>query len=79
MEEPSDLWGLLVVDISSMKSNGCCCHSLAAWSTSVGRNDPVPIKRALNMSLPGCSLTLKDGIPFPGTDKPKHGPGSVSQ
>lgn len=47
MEEPSDLWGLLVVDIDFLRSNGYGCRSLAAWSTGLGRNDPVPVKRAL--------------------------------
>lgn len=43
--EPSDLWGLLVVDIVSLRSIWCCCHSLAAQSTRLSRSNQVPIKK----------------------------------
>lgn len=45
MAEPSDLWGLLVVDIVSLRNIGCWCHSLSAQSTRLIRSDPVPIKK----------------------------------
>lgn len=43
--EPSDLWGLLVVDIVSLRNIGCWCHSLSSQSTRLIRSDPVPIKK----------------------------------
>ncbi|KAI6079813.1 Alpha-2-macroglobulin-like protein 1 [Aix galericulata] len=32
MEQPSDRWGLLVVDVNMLRCNRCCCHSLTARS-----------------------------------------------
>lgn len=43
--EPSDLWGLLVVGIVSLRGIRCCCHSPAAQSTRLSRGDPVPTKK----------------------------------